>query len=401
MPHNLFFLIYNSIYMVPVLYVYFFGFSSGGVEQAINLSVNVIRDMLFYYLVVFVSFYLGSFIPSLLIKGKIKGSILGCDVFVYKTSKLQDLVFLLLCVFFVLFKILIYKEGVYSSYAFDSGAMASKTWTVSMGLSELLIVFFVLFLLTGNKVKAFFSFLLISVNLLHGTRIFTLICLLVLFFYYVFHKRKLYGVKLFLYGIVSFFAVLVFFYVVFLYRSGFSNSESPTSLDAILSPIVYEAIFNQISFVKMLAFLDAGMVSFSPCMMVIDTLTFTIPNVLANAKSDLMYITKFGELSPLGGLSGYASAIIYFSDYYFVWYFFLGLFLSALLMFARTGRFFLLSKVIYVYFVCDTFFRLHRDPYFIAGKMLINNIMLLVLFFLIPFLVKSFFLKRGVHDCKC
>lgn len=401
MPHNLLFLIYNFVYIAPVVYVYFFGFSVGGADKAIKLSTNTISDMLFFYSVAVASFYLGSFLSSFLIKLKIKKSVFCCDIFKYKTTKFQSFVFLFFCLVFIIFKVLLYREGVYSYYAFDSGAMTSKIWTVSMGLSELMIIFFIFFLLTENKYKALLSFLLISINLLHGTRIFTLICCLVIFFYYVFHKKKIYGVKLFFFGIISFFIVLIIFYGIFLYRIGSLNTISNFSLELIVSPIVYESIFNQISFVRMLDFIDLGVVDFSPHMLLIDTLIFVTPNVFGDSKIDLMYVNKFGELSPLGGLSGYASSIIYFSNYYFVWYFLLGAILGLLFKASRTGHFHLLSKTMYVYVVCDTLFRLHRDPYFMAGKMLINNFIILILFLLAPYITKKLLIGNVIDDCKC
>lgn len=70
----------------------------------------------------------------------------------------------------------------------------------------------------------------------------------------------------------------------------------------MLVQLFAESIFNQISFVRMLDFIDLGVVDFSPHMLLIDTLIFVTPNVFGDSKIDLMYVNKFGELSPLGGL---------------------------------------------------------------------------------------------------
>ena len=110
-------------------------------------------------------------------------------------------------------------------------------------------------------------------------------------------------------------------------------------------------------------------------------------------KVSFRHEVPFGELSPLGGLSGYASAIIYFSWYAPVWYFLLGSLCSILLRFSRGIRFVIISKMLYVYFVCDTLFRFHRDPYYIAAKMLVNNFMFVAVVFLFSWFLHHYFSK--------
>ncbi len=357
--------------------------------------------MLNFYLVMFASFFIGSCILGILTNGKKEISYLGVNVIQYKTTHTQKLFFWLICIAYVLVKLFLYKEGVYRSYAFDSGAMDSKFWTVSMGLSELLVMFFILFLMVEDKVNALISFVLIAVNLAHGTRIFTLICLFVLLFYFVFHKKKVTGIKFVFFGLIGFLVILFVFLLVFLYRSGLDFDFKNITFEILISPVVYESIFNQISFTKMLNFLNLGSVQFAPQQLFNDVILFTLPNVFAQSKNLLMYTSEFGNLSPLGGLSGYASAIIYFGGFYFIWYLILGLFASMLLYAANKGRFPVLSKIIYVYFICDTLFRLHRDPFYIVGKMFINNITVMLVFFLIPVIVRVLSSKRHSEDvCK-
>jgi len=43
-------IIYNLVYILPVLYVYFFGFSEGGAGQAIQLNDSMIEQMMIYYI---------------------------------------------------------------------------------------------------------------------------------------------------------------------------------------------------------------------------------------------------------------------------------------------------------------------------------------------------------------
>lgn len=165
------------------------------------------------------------------------------------------------------------------------------------------------------------------------------------------------------------------------------------NIDLILSPIVYESLFNQISFMRMLDWLHQGAVPFAPQMLFSDSAIFTLPTFVFDEKSSLMYINKFGELSLLGGLSGYASAVIYFSDYYFLWYFILGITSSLLLRFTSSVNFVILSRIIYIYFVCDSLFRFNHDPWFIVIKMFVNNIVF-ILFVLMIIALKMRMEKR-------
>ena len=105
MPHNLLFLIYNFVYIAPVVYVYFFGFSAGGADQAIKLSTDTTGDMLFFYSIAVVSFYLGSFFVSSFVKVKNETSIFCVDSLKYKITKSQGFVFFLLCSLFVFVKL--------------------------------------------------------------------------------------------------------------------------------------------------------------------------------------------------------------------------------------------------------------------------------------------------------
>lgn len=61
--------------------------------------------------------------------------------------------------------------------------------------------------------------------------------------------------KIMVYGLLSGVVVLLAFLAVFIHRSDVAITMNNLNLDIILSPVVYESIFNQISFVKMLAFL--------------------------------------------------------------------------------------------------------------------------------------------------
>lgn len=377
LPHEIFYLIYNLAYILPVLYVYFFGFSEGGAGQAIQLNDSIIEQMIAYYMISLLCFFAGSWLTAF---GSRKNKI---SIIKYSLSSIEKFIFFIVVILLVLTKILLYKEGVYNSYAFDSGAMSSKTWTTSMGLTELTVIIFIYSLFSGNNKFSFFLFLTISSNLLHGTRIFTLICIFIYFYYFIFYRKMFSKTKIIIYGLLSGFIVLLAFLAVFVQRSDVAITMDNLNLDMILSPVVYESIFNQISFVKMLTFLNAQMVPFAPQNLIVDTFIFSLPSFDTTNKALLMSPSVFGNLSPLGGLSGYASAIIYFSSFYFVWYFFLGVVCSLLWRTTSHKNLPLLKLITYVYFICDTLFRFNRDPWFIALKMLFNNLIFLLVVFLI------------------
>jgi len=393
LPHEFFFILYNLVYIIPVVYVYFVGFDSGGVNSTFLLTSSLLNEMILFYAVMIFSFFCGSrFLGFGLRVVKTKPAI---NKFVYSSKFLVYLSYIVfLCL--LITKILLIKEGVYDSYAFDSGAMSSKVWTVSMGVTELLVALYIILLFTGNPKIAFICFIGIGLNLFHGTRIFTLISIFVYAFYCIYYKRSISGFKLALYAAIFVVSIMFVFLLVFILRSDITVDYGSLNFDFFISPLVYESVFNQVSFLKMIANNNGGIVPFAPHMLYFDSMAFILPNVF-DAYNDI-YAGSFGDLSPLGGLSGYASAIIYFSDYYFIWYFFLGAFLSFFFRLSRKNGYNILSRFIYVYFLCDTLFRLHRDPYFIVIKMLANNIVFIMFAFGISFLLVA--LNRGKDDCK-
>ncbi len=187
---------------------------------------------------------------------------------------------------------------------------------------------------------------------------------------------------------VFFCVIVISFLMVFILRSNVAVSN--LSLDLVISPLVYESLFNQISFIRMLDLLNQGVVPFAPHMLYVDSAIFTLPSFSDADKASQMYINNFGELSPLGGLSGYASAIIYFSNYFFLWYFILGGISSIFLRMIGNTNFKIFSRVVYIYFICDSLFRFNRDPWFIVIKMLSNNVVfLLFILILIAFKMRN------------
>lgn len=375
-PHTLLFLLYNLVYILPVLYVHIWGFSQGGVEQIFNNDANVLSSMIVFYAVALFFYIAGSSLLGFGVRCK------SIDWQInFKLPIVIKVLFFAVVLALVVSKILLYPEGVYSAYAFDSGGMSSRVWNISMGLSELGVLIFTICLATKNTRFALMTFLVVSLNLLHGTRIFTLILILIGVFYFVIVNKKISKFRLLIYLGAFFLLVVIAFLLVFIIRSNVSVNN--INFDLLVSPVVYESLFNQISFIRMLGLLHQGMVSFAPHMLFADAAIFTLPSFSIDDKAMLMYINNFGELSPLGGLSGYASAIIYFSNFYFIWYFFLGGVSSLLLRATYSVNFPIMTRVIYIYFVCDTLFRFNRDPWFIVIKMLANNLMFLIFVFMI------------------
>ncbi|RJP88856.1 O-antigen polymerase, partial [Salmonella enterica subsp. enterica serovar Schwarzengrund] len=268
LPHTFMFLIFNIVYMLPVAYVHFFGFSLGGVEEIFNGDPSMLADMMVFYVAVLFFYLAGSALLGFGIKNKNIQWIIAFDLPV-----IVKILFSLVLFSIVLSKVLLYPEGVYSSYAFDSGAMASRVWNISMGLSELGIIIFTFCLVTKNIKFAVVTFLIVSLNLLHGTRIFTLILLLMIIFYIIFINKRISKLKLFIILSIFFSAIVISFLIIFIIRSNVSIDN--INIDLILSPIVYESLFNQISFMRMLDWLHQGAVPFAPQMLFSDSAIFT------------------------------------------------------------------------------------------------------------------------------
>ncbi len=193
LPHSILFLIFNLTYILPVAYVHFFGFAEGGVEQIFDNDPDMLSSMIMFYAIALFFFIASSSLFGFGIKSKrIEWQV---D---FKLPWMIKLLFLAVLVSLLISKILLYPEGVYSAYAFDSGAMSSRVWNVSMGLSELGVVIFVFCLVTKNVRFASLTFVVVSLNLLHGTRIFTLILLLVIMFNVMFISKRFSKIKILL-----------------------------------------------------------------------------------------------------------------------------------------------------------------------------------------------------------
>ncbi|HBV1374857.1 TPA: O-antigen polymerase, partial [Citrobacter freundii] len=128
-----------------IAYVHFFGFSQGGVEEIFNSDPSILSSMVVFYFVV-LFFYLSA--------SSLFGFRFPCKRIEWQVPLqlpfLVKVVFIMTLLALVISKILLYPEGVYSAYAFDSGAMESRVWNVSMGLSELGVLIFAFCVITKN-----------------------------------------------------------------------------------------------------------------------------------------------------------------------------------------------------------------------------------------------------------
>ena len=255
-------------------------------------------------------------------------------------------------------KILLIPLGVYSVYVFDADVNVGGVWSASMALSEVLVMMIVAVLVSRRSVLAptfLFGFACLSTNLLHGTRIFDVVAMLSVAVYYVLTvgltRRVLLWSAL---GTGLSFAVL---YLAFVGRATYAYSDDATSLTVVLSPIVYEAVFSQMS---LLGFLQMDVLTplGHPFSFLMDAVSFVIPRFLNPDKDSGSLLAQYADLSPVGAFSGHAAGLIYFGySLYFV-HFLLGAFGSWLQRRAKESP---VALVIYIYFTGDILFRLMRD----------------------------------------
>lgn len=296
----------------------------------------------------------------------------------YALSGWKKIIILSVCFALFFAKALLINEGVYNSYAFDSGGMDSKLWRVSMGLSEMAIAFFAFSLVAKHWRLAGLLLLCISINLLHGTRIYFMIAVFMIMYERIYLSRAItFRRAMFLSLIVG--CVLLFaFLAVFFHRSGVTYSLRDLDFETIISPIIYESIFNQISFVRMLKIHIYSALDPDVPRLFYDIFVFRMPKFMTDGV--ILHTSEFGELSPLGGMSGFATALIYFGQLYPLVYFFMGFSLYSLWKMSELSSS-IIIKTIFVYILCSTFFRSFRDPWVVPAKMLFDNLLALAVFF--------------------
>jgi hypothetical protein len=187
-----------------------------------------------------------------------------------------------------------------------------------------------------------------------------------------------------IFGPIFFAAVLGMTYTVFLSRSGAFGNE--LSIARVLSPIVYESLFSQLSLRNVVNTSDIMNSTGALPDFFVDVFSFITPRFLLPDKDSFLYLARFTELSPLGAFNGYATGLIYFGVFWPIFYLLLGGLASWLYRKARTNAYWL---IFYVYFTADALFRFMRDGYVIPIKIIANIIELIVLLVMFNALFKG------------
>jgi hypothetical protein len=272
----------------------------------------------------------------------------------------------------LLSKALLIPLGVYSEYAFETDSMAGGIWSFSIFCSEALLFLSIVVLFSTAKRRVSWFLILTAINginLLHGTRIITMIaCVAFGFFQYLRGKLSLRV------GVALFVATLGMGYLVFLSRSHIELGDETFSISRLVSPLMYEGVFSQLSLIGTIRHPEAWSIGGSFWAFAHDVICFLTPRFLLPGKDKLLIVDQFSDLSPLGAASGYAQGLIYFGFFFPLFYLALGCCGGWLCRRATASRFW---SMMYVYFVCDFLFRIMRDGYLIPIKMIVNTIMIL------------------------
>jgi len=369
-PHVLFFLAYNALYFVPLLLIFFLGYYQSGVEDILAISGATMRGICLTYLLGIAAFVVGAYSPDFFswsFKGRSRPALQPCWL---QTGAAEKIAILILCIVFVASKVSLVPLGVYQAYAFDTDSMVGGRWTFSMFCSEAMVLAGIVVLFTKGKNRLLnFSIIgaLNGINLLHGTRIFFMSTVMVLVLYgYV--RGRVTLKRLMLYGPLVFALVLLLAYIVFLSRSHVSTPEF--SAAALVSPIVYESVFSQMSLIGVLGPTPVWDTVGHPLRFVLDVFLFSLPRPVLPDKESLLYIGRFNYLSPLGAFNGYAQGLIYFGFLFPFFYFLMGLTGSYLYKKCQQSPWWF---ALYIFFTADFLLHIMRDGYLIPLKMLINT----------------------------
>ncbi|WP_218079628.1 oligosaccharide repeat unit polymerase [Anthocerotibacter panamensis] len=379
LPHSIFFILYNMIYIIPLVSFQLIGYSEGGLHT-LDLPQNILYQAALVYFVGILSFIAGSELTYFGFQVTSSKSLLTPQP--RKSLSLQfKILFFLVVLLYAISKIGLRSLGVYENYSFDAGTQVGGLWTISTVLSEILVLLTTIILASNDKQKKslfIFSALTISVNLLHGTRIFTIIAVLSLFVY-LYIVKNLSFLKLIFYLPISG-VVLVAAYLTFLFRSKVEVSDLASgvfTIEKLVSPIFYESVFTQLSLVSVLS-KKSWSLEGAPLSFLSDLVFFTLPRFLSpNKEATLFSKGVYAGISPLGGFSGYAQGLIYFGVFFFLFYFVLGVTTTLLYEGAKKNEIFF---AFYLYIVGDIIYRIARDGYLIPLKALITAPFIILVF---------------------
>jgi hypothetical protein len=372
----LFFLIYNALYLAPLLMVYVWGFSEGGSEGVVGVKGVIIGRVIAVYGTGILAFYAGSYAHRFLTwsgtgSSKNRWQPKQSEIGVTEVSAI-----ILTVAVFSVSKIMLIPLGVYHNYTLDM--MAGGPWSFSAFCSETLILMQILVLFSGLRHRVLF-FLTLSalngINLLHGTRVFFVISIMT-FVFYLYIQGRLKLKRVVILGPIAFAIVLLATYAVYLSRM--SSSVSSVSAGALVSPLVYESVFSQFSIIGVVSHPGLWMTIGRPGRFVADVLTFTTPRIFIPDKDALLYTEHFSYLSPKGAFNGYAEALLYLGYLFPLFYFFVG---AAADWLYRLSRDTFWCFALYIYICTDFCLHIMRDGLLIPTKMLINAVQISILLY--------------------
>jgi hypothetical protein len=371
-PHILFFFIYNLCYYIPLLAVFLWGYSEGGTEDVVGMGQGTMLRISGIYLAGFCAFFLGSSLRTFLVwctKGRTH-SIWSPKWFDVTFG--EKIIASSVLAIFLLTKIALIPTGVYSEYAFDASLMDGPVWNFSMFCSETLVLLAILALFSKfrHNVQAFcFISVMNGANLLHGTRIF-MISTIMSIIAYAYIRGLLPFRRVLLYGPPVFVGVLSLTYLIYLTRtsSSLSGAFSPAKL---LSPIMYESMFSQLSLITTVNTNSVWELTGHAYQFFTDLILFVSPRILIPNKDSLLFLRHFDYLSPKGAFNGYAIGLIYLGIFSPVFYFILGFIADCLYAASRKSAWWF---ILYVFYTADFLLHIMRDGYLIPIKMLINTV---------------------------
>jgi len=371
-PHILFFLIYNSVYFLPLLAVYLWGYAGGGAEDISVMSTSTMILIGATYAAGTIGFLAGSAFEPFLNWSVRGGSAQGWLPVWFQVSSVEVIFAAAMSVVFILSKIALIPTGVYREYAFDADLMTTAMWNFSTFCSETLILIAIMVLFQKKRYNVA-SFLVISAlncaNLLHGTRIF-FISSVMSFLAYLYVKGQITIRRIVIFGPAAFIALLAVTYLIYLSRMALSYSGS-LSFVQLLSPLMYESMFSQLSLINLLSHPSAWDVTGHIPRLLVDTVLFVTPRIMLPNKDAFIYIGQFSYLSPKGAFNGYAAGLIYMGLFFPAFYFCLGIIGRWLYQYSQKSAWWL---ILYVFYTADFLLHIMRDGYLIPIKMFVNTI---------------------------
>jgi hypothetical protein len=168
-------------------------------------------------------------------------------------------------------------------------------------------------------------------------------------------------------------------------RSKAAIGDESFALLHVISPLMYESVFSQLSLMDLVKRPDLWSATGHIPYFFTDVTIFTVPRLFASDKEGLQFISRYTELSPLGAFSGYAQGLIYFGYFFPLFYFVLGFIAGVLQRAARQSPG---ALVFYAYFISDFLFRIMRDGYSIPIKMFLNAAMLWLIYLAARFILR-------------